>query len=153
MAARRLISPAVVPPFCWGSAPESEKAMKTEETEKDREIREQAERVAREKGIFAECQAKYGDCGKFRLKNGTFVVVRGCKDVERVRFMTELSSKQTEKLGPAGPHKTFALSMLIHPADEAEKLALLGRYPFLAETVCTKAIELSEGQAEDLGND
>jgi hypothetical protein len=119
--------------------------MKTQETEQQREAREAAEREAREKQIFADCQAQYGDCGRFRLKDKTFVVVRGCKDMERVRFMTELSSKQTEKLGPATPHKTFA--------DEAGKLSFLGKYPFMSERICEKAVELSEGQAEDLGND
>jgi hypothetical protein len=118
--------------------------MKTEETDTERE--------SREKQIFADCTAQHGDCGRFRLRDKTFVVVRACKDVERIRFMTELSSKQTEKLGPAGPHKTFALTLIAHPQDEASKLALLNKYPFFAETVCTKGIELSEGQAEDLGN-
>jgi hypothetical protein len=127
--------------------------MKTQETEQQREAREAAEREAREKQIFADCQAQYGDCGRFRLKDKTFVVVRGCKDMERVRFMTELSSKQTEKLGPATPHKTFALTVTVHPADEAGKLSFLGKYPFMSERICEKAVELSEGQAEDLGND
>jgi len=126
--------------------------MKTEETEQQKEAREAVERVAREKEIFAACQAQYGDCGRFRLKDKTFVVVRGCRDVERVRFMTELSSKQTEKLGPATPHKTFALTLTAHPAEEAEKLSFLSKYPFMAERICEKGLELSEGQAEDLGN-
>jgi len=126
--------------------------MAKEENAQERDIRESTEREAAEKKVFADCQAQYGDCGRYRLKDKTFVVVRACKDVERIRFMTELSSKQTEKLGPAGPHKTFALTVMAHPSDDAAKLSILGKYPFFAETVCTKAIELSEGQAEDLGN-
>jgi hypothetical protein len=120
---------------------------------KNETAEETAKREASEKEIFAACQAQYGDCNRWRLKDGSFIVVRGCKDVERVRFMTELSSKQTERLGPATPHKTFAMTVIVHPAEESAKLALLAKYPFFAETACTKSIELSEGQAEDLGND
>lgn len=127
--------------------------MAKQESDQERTVREAAERETKEREIFAACQAQYGDCGKYRLKDGTFVVVRGCTEVERVRYTSELSAKKTEKLGPAGPNKTFAQSAIVHPADPQAKLALLNKYPFFNETVCNKAVELSEGQAEDLGND
>lgn len=97
-------------------------------------------------------KAKHGDLKLRRMKDGTFVAIRGADAMERTRFVTGVSNKEAERRGVAAPNSELAKSVIVCPETPALVNALLSKYPFLTETVCADAIDISEGGAIDLGN-
>lgn len=107
-----------------------------------------------ERAALAEARSTYGDVAAMRARDGRFFIIRKCTQIERVRFIGELTpEKKGASADISTPNKTFAFSVLVFPKAPEEKTDLLNSYPFLCEKIADRAIELSEGEAVELGND
>lgn len=110
-----------------------------------------AEITKEELEILERMRGKYEDVHPYRLRDGSFVVVRKATPIERTRILTELSGKNKDS-GIAGPHRTMARSVIVYPEAQEERDSLLAKYPFFCDKATNRAVELAEGDAEDLGN-
>jgi hypothetical protein len=99
--------------------------------------------------ILSKLRDQYGDIAAFKTKDGRLAAIRGCTPMERTRLLSELAD--TKKPDMAGAHKTFARSVMVWPELQEDRDAILGSYPFLCEKYTNRSIELSEGEAVEVG--
>lgn len=106
-----------------------------------------------ELAITKQMEATYQDVQPMRTRDGRFFVIRKCSQVERVRFIDAITpDKKNAVADVAGPNKTYAISVMVHPASQEEKAEIIKDYPFLCEKIVERSIELSEGEVVELGN-
>lgn len=98
-------------------------------------------------------EATHQDVAPMRTRDGRFFVIRKCSQVERVRFIGDVTPDRKNAVADvAGPNKTYALSVMVYPESQEEKGEILKDYPFLCEKIVDRSIELSEGEVVELGN-